>query len=230
MSNIFDIHKAVWDLNLIIMIILSAYGLGFYRTCHIPLKIFIVLLCTSSCVALMSSQLGRVGVSNLFLFHFYAIVEFILFSWLYKLLFYRYCLSNNFFYLFIFTIVMILLINSLYIQPIDTFNSYSKSLVNFIFFIYALLFLLQTFKEKDTTEGTHYWHPFNITILIYTAAGFMIYLFSDYMLRAVATDTQLLMWTIFAGFTVLYHCAILYFLIQYVRRKKQGADGIHRVV
>lgn len=114
------------------------------------LKLISVYLLIAIFVDVLSSKLAYAGYNNLFILHIYSLVEFILFSTIiFKLLKNR-RQKQGILIAGVIGIILIIL-NTIFIQSLDQFNSYSAAFVSFSIILYCILYFSQLINLSDTT-------------------------------------------------------------------------------
>ncbi len=118
--------------------------------------------------------------NNLPLLHLYTLGELILLS-----LFYRYVLPVNLFKwrhfaVFIAFISLLIILNTIFLQSIFVFNSYSKTLVQIIIILYSILFFFHL-PETPGFRQPEAWslRVINSAVLIYYCGSLFIFMFSN---------------------------------------------------
>lgn len=116
--------------------------------------------------------------NNLYLLHFYTVVEFVLIS-----LFYHQLFQVNWFWKklalwFIGFITLLIIANSIFLQPITVFNSNAKTLTQSIFIAYAITFFLQDTHNKENLYFSSL-KTINSAILLYYAGSLFIFMFGN---------------------------------------------------
>jgi hypothetical protein len=119
------------------------------------------------------------GTNNLPLLHLYTLVEFILFALVYREigLFNRW--RKGFFPAFFFGVICLVILNSLFLQEITSYNSYAKTLVQVCLIGFALAYLFE-FREK-TTEIAGFSYV-NSAVLLYYSASVFVFMFGNILL------------------------------------------------
>jgi hypothetical protein len=145
-------------------------------------------------------------MNNLPLLHLYTLLEFILLS-----LFYRKMLQDlklKYFSHFVGITTVLILLNSLFIQPITSFNSIAKTFTQVTYIGYSLLFFFYL-----TERGHRLLNLTNSAVLIYYSASLFIFMFTN-----VLTDLKDLipyynyLWVTNAFLYLLFQLIVLYSL------------------
>lgn len=122
------------------------------------------------------------SVNNLPLLHFYTLFEFILLT-----LFYHQFLKTiqgwrNWIVVFSILIVTLIVANSIFLQPVTVFNSYSKTLTQLVFICYAIIFFSQSMQNQ-----LQVFYPaikmINSAVLLYYAGSLFIFMFGNVLIN-----------------------------------------------
>jgi len=93
--------------------------------------------------------------NNLHLLHLYTLLEFILLSWFYKIVLKEIEIVQKYFWYFLFFISSLVIANSIFLQPIEGFNSNAKALVQLILISYAVIYIYSySLKLEEVNRQT----------------------------------------------------------------------------
>lgn len=149
----------------------------------VPFKYFASLLSFSFLIQLVAHIIWfqhetNKQVNNLYLLHFYTIIEFILISMIYREVFKQNQFLSKYFVLFIGLISGFIIANSIFLQPITVFNSNAKTLTQVIYIAYAVGFFLNATHHQ--TESYHnVLKTINSAILLYYTGSLFIFMFGN---------------------------------------------------
>jgi len=168
---------------------------------------------------MLSLSLAENNISNLFLFHVNTLIEF----WFLIIFFHasdkKY--GKKFPLGFVLSIgVIMIMVNTLFIQKLDTFNSYSATLVNIVLLISSFRFFFNTMDAEITDELKTLKVVVSCLLLVF-GTSLIVLLFSNAMLD-IATTYQLYIWD-FRGILILVTKVIIGFLfanLLYLSRNK----------
>lgn len=172
---------------------------------NVQLKIFRYFLFFALGMQIMGKYLQSQSINNLPGLHFYTILEFIFLSFFYRKIFYNDKNAKE-----IITISLVLggglvVINSIFLQSIYTFNSNAKTLTQLIIMGYAIAYYFLQLNNR--IETNRILNILNAAILIYYAGSFFIFMFSNVLLSNLDQDTQAIFWffnaILYLGFQVL---------------------------
>lgn len=190
------------NLSLIVLfvsIICSVLVLIQYRALSDILKVFGIYFLISNCIEILALFLAENKISNLFLFHINTVIEF----WFLVIFFYA-CDRK---YGKPFPLIPVLLqgliiivANSIFVQKIDMFNSYSATLVNLVLLIFSFRFFFVT-MDVDVNKELKIVKLIVSCLLLVFGTSLVVLLFSNAML-SIATTYQLFIWD-FRGILIL---------------------------
>ena len=165
-----------------IIILPVVIGTVRYRHLSKPCRI-IYFFTIIACLTEISSYITRLlGINNMPLLHIYTVVEFAMISWFYHTLFKKIFSASPV------AIIALLfacgsVINSLFIQRILSFNSYTRGIEAILIILYALIFLYVFFFQPDARNLMNdpvLW--INAGILIYFSGAATLFILSNYIL------------------------------------------------
>ena len=136
------------------------------------------LIWVGTAISLLARFIGGVlHQPNLFLLHFYTIVDFILLS-----LIFRPVLPGNLSSFLLYVFPVFAAINSIFFEHLKTENVLNRSLSALILMLYALGFFTKTLREmkiQKLEQEPLFW--ISIGVLFYNAASFFFFLFNHYL-------------------------------------------------
>jgi hypothetical protein len=147
---------------------------------------------------------------NLYLNHFYTPLEFIFLS-----LFYQYILRNEI-HKAVFSAINILFLAlavyfSMYLQSLQSFNTYARFAESLILLTYSITYLIKTIPKIDTIrEFQENNNNFAIVtgICLYFLGSFLILSLSNSVLKFGGSDFNYLIWMLHIVFLVVLYTAI----------------------
>lgn len=158
-----------------------------------------------------SYVLAQEGINNLFLFHFYALSEVLLLSFLFAKLpgVWDKTMENTLRW----AVVLMILVNSIFIQKMDTFNSYGLTLSGILVIFYCVRFFLKMIDLgiDGLVFHTQKWLVSGIFLAQLVS---LVVLFCSNFILSFATDTQLMVWISRSLFVLLSKIIIAYSLIK----------------
>jgi hypothetical protein len=148
------------------------------------LRIFGVFLVVDMITEFAATEYARVYQNNLPLLHIYTVLEFVLMSWFYAVLDADNPILKRWKVGWIGLVMALLISNSLFLQPINTFNSYAKSIVQIIIISYAIGYFFNIYGKIDLTQRVPFSQVLlNSGILIYYSGSLFVFMFSEWTLR-----------------------------------------------
>ena len=187
-------------------------GLLLFRKAGAGIKYLTLLLAIASLTELIGIVLSAQKVSNLFLFHTYPLLEYLMFLLIYRLHFQSPKLkkllwtSGVFFLLFS-------AFNSFFIQSLNEFNTYGRAVESLLLSLLALSYMvinLGSITPEDDKGQPMFW--INTAVLIYFPLNLVFILMSNFLLHNFSDDFHRSLWNIHAilslGQYVLFTIAI----------------------
>lgn len=165
------------------------------------------LLLISASISTISRYLWSIKENNLYLLHIYTIVEFC--GW--AIIYYKLFDSKNSkktIRVIVVTYLMFAVLNSVYWEPLDTFNSNSRSLESIILIVFSIAFFVKIFKEKKVLRlenNFSFW--MNSSVLIYFSSSFLLFSFSNVLLHSKSYQIREV-WNVHALFLIVHYSLI----------------------
>ena len=139
----------------IILILSSTLGIVYYKKLSAPFKVLVWFLCFSWTVEVGSIFGAVVYHQNLPLLHLYTLGEFLLWTLFYDRLFKEKTFLNKYLYWILGIIGTLVVFNSVFVQPVFSYNSFAKTLVHTLIICYALRYSFH-FTEDAIRPTTAY--------------------------------------------------------------------------
>lgn len=187
------------------VILVCIYALFVFRELGSELRIFTYFLFLSGIIELFSKILWFQSVNNLPLLHIYVAVGFVLQVWFYHSVLKGFINPNVIWGVAgLFTIFTI--VNSIFIQPIDTFNSNATTVQSILILIFSLstylLMLNDIVREKRVNLlGSLNW--INSGLFVYYASSLLIFYFSNTIFSYFSATANKYLWSVHALFLVV---------------------------
>lgn len=185
---------------------------------------YLALSAVTEVCALVTAKLYQ--VNNLFYFHIFAPLELILLGWFF-FDFYKKQGKDLPFTIIISPFVGLLILNSLFLQPYYTFNSYGLTLVGVLVIImslYAFYLMLEEDREIPLLFEIKW---FMISFFIMHCSSLMVLFFSN-MIMSLSKDQQLLIWIIRALIILIVKILQLYVSIRLMQRNLDDTDDFNK--
>jgi hypothetical protein len=204
MSNF---SKYVIILSHLPILITSCYALITFKKQTAILRIFSWFLFLSYLIQFASLLFWLNRKNNMPLLHFYVGAGFVMLA-----VFYKKVLEDFISGILIYTIAAVFLLltilNSLFVQPVLTFNSYALSLESVLLIIFSLstyiLLLDETVKEKRKSMlSSINW--INSGIFIYYVSNLLIFYFSGYFSKYFSAEFNRYTWVLHSFFSVVMY-------------------------
>lgn len=194
-----------------------------FRYHQLPVKIrtLIFYLTISLATDLSSRYLFNQASNNLYLLHIYTLLE--LLAWSY--FFYRFFIHEQWVQhklpWLVGGVALLLISNSIFLEPITGFNSNAKTLVQLILIAYAIYYFFSSFGKIDLSQSIPLATTLiNFAILLYYSGSLFIFMFSKLLAnQGVASNLQFGFWAINALLLVILHGLILISLWMVAFRK-----------
>jgi hypothetical protein len=159
----------------------AVYAAMIYRQLENELKVFSWFLFASAVLQLVSLVLWWQGISNMPVLHVYVPVSFLLLAWFYHTMLHGF-LQKPVIAVAAFVFVVLSVLNSVYIQPVTTFNSYALTLESVLVIILSLsayLLLLDARIIEAKRAQLKSINRINAGLLIYYSASLLIFYFGN---------------------------------------------------
>lgn len=156
------------------------------------------------------------SINNLPLLHFYTLVEFALLTLFYHQVFNEIPVWRKFIVTFSALVIGLILANSIFLQPITVFNTYSKTLTQVIFIFYAVFFFSQSMHNRAQV-----FYPaikiINSAILLYYAGSLFIFMFSNVFFQL--DEFHRIFWVANALLYLIFQLLVFYAIWQFRQTK-----------
>lgn len=156
------------------------------------------------------------NTNNLPLLHVHTLLEFVLISLVYwKMDIFRNWPPRSF-WIFMATISGVIVLNSVFLQSIFTYNSYAKSLVQVLLIGYAVGYI---FQLKEKSHESRALNMMNAAVLIFYSGSLFVFMFGNVMLE-LEYEVSSLFWSLNVFLNVLFQVLILISLWKVSRVRK----------
>ncbi|MEM1217878.1 MAG: hypothetical protein AAGH79_03165 [Bacteroidota bacterium] len=192
-------------------------GIGFllwlvrYRSLPGTLQRMGPFLILSILTQFVSVYLSRQKIPNLFLLHYYTVLEWVCWAFFYAYLLHPARFFRTYWPLLTAIVTALLIANSIWLEPLDGFNSNAKTLVQLLLLGASISYFFQSFGRIDLSRPV----PFaliliNFAVLIYYSGSLFIFMFSKILNQyQVDFGQQRLFWAINGLLYVLFVLLIL---------------------
>lgn len=150
-----------------------------FRRLSLPFRLLGFVLTNELVIDFVAGQLSDRMINNMPLLHLYTLASFWLFSFFYRELFRGKPAVRRYFWPYMAAVTLIMVANTLWLEPIDGFNSNAKTLVQCIFIVYVVYYLFDAFGKTDFLNPNNLAVSLvNMAILIYNAGSLFIFMFA----------------------------------------------------
>jgi len=198
-----DIHPLVFISVLIPLIPLGA-GLIFMRRLGSDRKLLLLLMGISLLTQLIGFSYFIESENNLFIYHIYMPIEFILLGYIYKLWLSDWW-KKELFDMLIWSFVAFSIFNAVFLQPLDESNSYAIFVGGICLIVFSITFFYKTLSElrEDSLEkNPRFW--INTSILLYYSGSLLI-LGMDHLLTHKSKELYATIWYFHSSFNILHY-------------------------
>ncbi|MEZ4963620.1 MAG: hypothetical protein R2791_00135 [Saprospiraceae bacterium] len=173
---------------------------------------------------IISKALALLEYPNLFLLHIYTLLEFLTWSFFYRRVFQDNKRFQTIFPWAVAVIAVLLIGNSIFLEPLNTFNSNAKTLVQVALISYGVYYLFEAFGKTDLTKPTQRAVILiNFAVILYYSGSLFIFMFSKFLAsQHVDQSWQRLMWVINALLVGLFQVLIFFGLWPFAFGKKNN--------
>lgn len=186
-------------------------GLARYPGLSSRYKTICYYLLFAGAMNLVSTILAARKIPNLYLLHWYTMAELLLLSLFFAQLPKSGIPKKTLLWTAVIFVVMAIL-NFLFLQPLNHFNTYSRPVEASILSLYCVIYFYRAGLDTDWKESGINWIVSGM--LLYFSGAFLLFVFSDIILKESTRSLRLITWNIHATlvmfmyllFTVgLYH-------------------------
>lgn len=141
------------------------------------------LLIISALTSTIARYLWSIKENNLYLLHYYTVIEFCGWAAIFYLLFENAFMKRVILWIGIIYIIFAIT-NSVFWEGLDTFNTNSRSVESVLLSTFSVMYYVKMFKEKKISHLEHnasFW--INAAVLIYFSSAFLLFGFSNLLLN-----------------------------------------------
>ena len=153
-QDLIDVVLLVSDSSFYFIAVVAIYCIYKYRNVSSPLTELFHYVFLVALIELVAKiyYIYSNAENNLYLLHILTVGEFILLSIFYRKVIAKPNLKTKEFIGFIIFITTLIVLNTIFLQNIETYNSYAKSLVQIIVITYAILYFLFCYFVKSINQ------------------------------------------------------------------------------
>ncbi|MBQ4801604.1 hypothetical protein J8L88_01985 [Aquimarina sp. MMG015] len=198
----------------IIPLLLATYRFKKLNKVQIRLLYLLVLVLI---VESISNMLWRQKINNLPVYHFYAVIEFLLIINIYRIVLSK-IFPKQFFIILGITFTVFAITNTLFFQNLNTFNSNVTTLLGIIVIFLSLSYFYALLKEvKYNALETNPMFWINAGFLIYFSSNLILFFINNNMFQG-STEASYLVWGLHAIVNIVL--TIFYTIALWVNPKK----------
>lgn len=176
-----------------------------YRQRDYPVRKYLLYLVGLSAIIQIASLIqSKFIAENYILFHIYTPLEFIIISQIYKIWLSKFWGKSIFDYLAV-LFVAFSIYNSLFLQPVNTFNTYSiltSSTIIILLAISYFYFVLTTVSLGPLHNSPPFW--INSSLLLYYSGAFLVLGFGQ-LIAEQSKEFALLIWNFHSVFNIIHY-------------------------
>jgi hypothetical protein len=188
----FDLYFELSSYAVYLAVLLSVIGIVIYTRLNAVLKAFTLYLIVSGAFELVAYSLSRLQQDNLHWLHLYTLLEIVTLSYFFNCVFIRMKVQYP---IKIVTGIVLLfcVLNSIFLQSINSFNSYASTLVSVTIIVYCILTFYHLL-DKDAEEYKKIrWLVSGL--LLYQMTSFIVMAFSHISIK-LDIEIDMIVWFI----------------------------------
>ncbi len=180
-----------------------------WKELNLPLQRLFHFLILNLVTEIVARIFAYSGINNLPLLHLYTIGEFVLLSYFYKSLIGIPHLFQRIFRPFVWSGVLLIILNSLFLQDLYTFNTIAKTFVQITVITYAVLYFYNLMENQSFTPRiAKSLRLINSAILIYYSGSLFIFMCSQ--VSFINSDLYEVFWAFNAVLNFIFQLLILW--------------------
>lgn len=173
------------------------------------LKVFTLFLYINLVTEISATILFNYRINNLPLLHIYTLAEFLCLSYFFSILIQKPQLNSKNFFYFCLGMATLIVLNSIFLQSIFTFNSYAKTLVQSLIILYVILYFYNLSGEVDNNNPYQQaLRLINSALIVYYSGSLFIFMFSNTFLQN-KVQMNAGFWVFNAGLYLAYQLLVL---------------------
>ncbi|QHI34837.1 hypothetical protein IMCC3317_01810 [Kordia antarctica] len=204
--------------QLVILIPLGTICFRFKRFNTIHKLLSILLICAGILSFIAYIMHGK-KMNNMIISHFYTIIEYLLWSLIYMRLFDNRTIKKLI-QISIFIVITFTIINMIFWQPLETYNSYSKSVESAFLVCFSIGWFYKVFVDQSIKRlETHPIFWINAAVLIYFAGSFLLFITNNFLMEIPLIEF-FEAWTLH-GIFIMIHYLFISIGLWLIKRKKE---------
>lgn len=202
-----DLFKVLEYTTIFLVFTTTAVSIYLFNKLQKAFKYLSAFLVFTMLMQIMATYLNLHGYHNLFLFHLYTPIEFIIFSTIFYSISERQPEKNLILYLCI-SFVVFCIINAFFIESLDSFNSIARGIEGMLAICICIYFFYQLFISETTIDLLKYSFFWLFSgWLIYFSGTFFLYIYFN---KSGTTPTYAIIHSILYIFLNLVYTYVLW--------------------
>jgi hypothetical protein len=181
------------------------------RTLSLTYVVIGVYLFGTALVNFAAGRLSANRMNNLPLLHFYTLIEFVGWSFFYRIVFYDVRWIERVFWPFLFGGAVLIVGNSLFLESPFVFNSNAKSVTQSFYILLSIYYFFYNFGKADFSQPQNLSVGLiNTGVLLYYSGSLFIFMFSKMLVAAqTSREDQVGFWLLNSLLTLVFQILIL---------------------
>jgi len=201
------VNTYVPDLVLLVLGINMVFCFIYRTKLTTPFRWLFYFLIWNFIIEVLALVFMKLGMNNLPLLHIYTLGEFILFSFFYKSLLHKPVVLKKVFPYLVGAIVLLIVLNSVFIQSIYTFNTYAKSAVQIIIIGFAILYFYNLIENRSLSQKkAKGLRLVNSAVIIYYSGSLFVFM---YGFSIDVSKPYIMLWAFNATLNLIFQLLIL---------------------
>jgi len=218
-ETVHTIYYYAVKLALVCLSVNVVFCFVYRKKLNTPFRRLFYFLILNLIIEILAFTFMQFKQNNLPLLHLYTLGEFILFSYFYMSLINKPALIKNAFRYFVIGGCLLILLNSIFLQSIYTFNTFAKTAVQVTIIAYAVLYFYNLVENSSfSTAVSKSLRLVNSAILIYYSGSLFIFMYGKFSL--INVEGYVVFWAFNAILNFIFQLLILLGLWKAFFRKK----------
>ena len=224
MTTIERLAVLMSDIGTLILVINVLLFIVRYKALATEIKYLGLFLLLCFVIEISSQWLFHLGINNLFLLHIYTLLELLSWSYFYYYLFRKRQTINKWLPYFTLILSMLIILNTIILEPMSGFNSNAKTLVQLTLIAYSVYYFFTAFGNIDLTLPVPRAITFiNFSVILYYSGSLFIFMLPK-LLTSIGFDHAKInsLWAINALLLLVFHTLISISLWTVAFRKQKS--------
>ena len=217
------LYEIIGSTTVLLSTILSCLLLIKFHKLNDLLKVVGIYIIVGTSIDIVSTALYQLQQSNLKFLHLFTLIEFVLLSYLFNALYAQHNSKFKLLYLAI-PVTIFIIVNSIFIQDLNSFNSYSTTLCSAVIIGYCIHYfsLILENQNQNIQFQTTKW--FIITVFIIHCISLIVMLFGNFFYE-VSQQAQSYIWSFRSLIIFSTKIILLYFFYKLLFNKSNVQPG-----